>query len=102
MAETYSSRNPFTRLRWVFQKMTIVLFFSWMTTSLLNIMFGYDTTSFAGVQSIPSFAREFGSQDGDGSYALSASRASFMSSIGFAGKLLGAMVGSVPERMTAA
>lgn len=63
-----------------------------MLTSLLNIHFGYDTTSFAGVQSIPAFAQKFGSRQSDGSYALSASRASFMSSVAFAGKILGAIV----------
>lgn len=92
-----SSRNPLTRLRLVFKKMTWTLFMAWMITSLLNVMFGYDTTSFAGVQSIPSFDKQFGTPSKGGTYALSPSRASFMSSCAFAGKLLGALVGCSPS-----
>lgn len=84
---------PFEKIYDVFRKMTWKLFFIWMLTSVLNIMFGYDSTSFSGLQNIPSFAREFGTPNSsDGSYGLSASRASFMSSVGFAGKLLGTLV----------
>lgn len=80
-------------IRQVFKKMTPALFTAWMITSLLNVMFGYDTTSFAGVQSIPAFACEFGSYDPEqDACALSPSRASFMSSVGFAGKLVGTLV----------
>ncbi|KAI1324482.1 general substrate transporter [Xylariaceae sp. FL0255] len=96
-------KNTTTRLkdspaefRRVFKDMTWRLFMCWQITSLMNIMFGYDTTSFAGVQSIPAFAREFGDPMKDGSYALSASRVSFISSIGFAGKIVGALAASVP------
>ena len=89
-------KSPFVKLQWVFSKMTLVLFSAWMITALLNISFGYDTTSFGGVQSIPAFAKEFGGLKGDGTYALSASRASFMSSVAFAGKLLGAMTAPMP------
>ena len=88
--------NKSLSMRAVFKKMTLPLFTAWMITSLLNIMFGYDTTSFAGVQSIPAFAKEFGGPDGKGGYALSASRASFMSSIGFAGKLVGSLTAPLP------
>ncbi|KIW53744.1 hypothetical protein PV05_06158 [Exophiala xenobiotica] len=91
-----SSRNPLTRLHGVFKKMTWTLFTAWMITSLLNVMFGYDTTSFAGVQSIPSFDKQFGTPSKGGTYALSPSRASFMSSCAFAGKLLGALSAPLP------
>lgn len=77
----------------MFSKIPPVLFVCWMITAILNILFGYDTTSFGGVQSIPAFEREFGNPTGpDGSYEISPSRALFMSSIGFAGKVFGALV----------
>lgn len=79
----------------IFRKLTPALFTAWMLTAVLNIMFGYDTTSFAGVQSIPAFAREFGDPSKSG-WALSASRASFMSSVAFAGKLVGTLTCSYP------
>lgn len=84
---------PLERFQHVFQKMTWSLFLIWMLTSITNIMFGYASTSFSGLQGIPSFAREFGTPSGaDGSYTLSASKVSFMSSIGLAGKLFGTLV----------
>ncbi|OAA65780.1 General substrate transporter [Niveomyces insectorum RCEF 264] len=78
--------------RYVFQKMTWPLFSAWMISALINIIFGYETTSFSGVQSIPGFAREFGSQTGPNKWALSAARASYTSSTAFAGKLVGSLV----------
>ncbi|KAF2452369.1 general substrate transporter [Lineolata rhizophorae] len=76
----------------VFREMTPALFVSCFITALLNMLFGFDTTSFAGVQSIPAFGRQFGTPIGpNGAYQLSASRASFMSSIGFAGKFVGTL-----------
>ena len=72
------------------ESMTPRLFACCLITALLNMLFGFDVVSFAGVQSIPAFARQFGSPIGEnGTYQLSASRASFMSSIGFAGKIVG-------------
>ncbi|KAJ5602258.1 sugar transporter [Penicillium lagena] len=76
----------------LFEKMTPILFLSWMVTAQINIIFGYETTSFSGVQSMPSFATEFGSQDSSGKWALSAARASYTSSTAFAGKLIGSLV----------
>lgn len=70
------------------QSMTPRLFACCLVTALLNMLFGFDVTSFAGVQSIPAFARQFGSPIGNGEYQPSASRASFMSSIEFAGKII--------------
>lgn len=79
--------------RMMFKKLTYPLFMCWIITAILNILFGFDTTSFGGVQNIPAFQNEFGTPIGEnGSYALSASRASFMSSVAFAGKFLGALV----------
>lgn len=84
---------PLKKIQDVFQKMTWNLFLIWMLTSITNIMFGYASTSFSGLQSIPSFTQEFGTPNGtDGSYSLSASKVSFMSSIGLAGKLFGTLV----------
>ncbi|OQV00416.1 hypothetical protein CLAIMM_05911 [Cladophialophora immunda] len=78
--------------RSVLAKMTWPLFFCSFVTAMLNMLFGFDTTSFAGVQSIPAFERQFGTPSGtDGSYALSASRASFISSVAFAGKFCGTL-----------
>lgn len=72
--------------------MTPRLFACCFITALLNMLFGFDISSFAGVQNIPAFQRQFGQPTGtDGAYALSASRASFMSSIGFAGKAVGTL-----------
>lgn len=78
--------------RYVFRKMTPFLFTCWMMTALLNVIFGYETTSFAGVQNIPAFEREFGTPNADGEYALTPARASYTSSSAFAGKLLGSLV----------
>jgi hypothetical protein len=81
----------------VFEKMTPFLFVSWMVTAQINIIFGYETTSFSGLQSMPSFAKEFGSQDSSGKWALSAARASYTSSTAFAGKLIGSLVYTYSE-----
>lgn len=78
--------------QYVFGKMTVRLFVAWMITALVNIVFGYETTSFSGVQSIPAFAKEFGSKTGPDEWALSAARASYTSSSAFAGKLVGSLV----------
>ena len=79
-------------VQYVFRKMTWALFSCWMITALVNIVFGYETTSFSGVQSIPAFAKEFGSKTPKGAYALSPARASYTSSTAFAGKLVGSLV----------
>jgi len=77
----------------VVNKFTPTLVLACSITALLNLLFGMDTTSFGGVQNIPSFGRQFGTQIGPhGTYLLSASRSSFMSSVAFAGKLFGALV----------
>ncbi|ERS95112.1 hypothetical protein HMPREF1624_08604 [Sporothrix schenckii ATCC 58251] len=88
------ARNNILSARYVFQKMTWPLFSAWMISALINIIFGYETTSFSGVQSIPGFTREFGAETkpGSGKYALSPARASYTSSTAFAGKLVGALV----------
>lgn len=93
-ASTALSEKSSSRIAWkvLFEKMTPVLFVSWMITAQINIIFGYETTSFSGVQSMPSFAKEFGSQDSSGKWALSAARASYTSSTAFAGKLIGSLV----------
>ncbi|KAK5171471.1 uncharacterized protein LTR77_004616 [Saxophila tyrrhenica] len=98
MAGSIDEKGPssLTGFKIMFKKMTVPLFFAWIITALLNIMFGYDTTSFGGVQSIPAFEREFGTPTGeDGAYVLSPARASYMSSLAFVGKFLGALLGSV-------
>ena len=77
---------------YVFQKMTVSLFVTWMITAMVNIIFGYETTSFSGVQSIPAFAKEFGTEVKPKKWALSAARASYTSSLAFVGKLLGSLV----------
>ena len=78
--------------RFVFRKMTGRLFMVWMISALVNIIFGYETTSFSGLQSIPAFAKEYGSKTATGTYALSPARASYTSSTAFVGKLLGSLV----------
>jgi sugar porter (SP) family MFS transporter len=76
----------------IMKKMTLPLFGVCFVTAMLNMLFGFDTTSFAGVQSIPAFEDQFGTPIGaGGSYELSSSRASFMSSVAFAGKFLGTL-----------
>ena len=90
--------RPLASFHDVFRKLTWKLFLIWMLTSILNIMFGYDTTAFSGIQSNPAFAREYGSLTPKHTYALSASRASFMSSVAFAGKLLGCFVSLPADR----
>lgn len=82
-----------SRLRDMLSKVTPSLMVACFVTALLNLLFGFDTTSFAGVQSIPAFERQFGTPTGpDGEYELSGARASFMSSIGFVGKFCGTLV----------
>ncbi|CAL5867003.1 uncharacterized protein PFLUO_LOCUS1215 [Penicillium psychrofluorescens] len=59
---------------------------------MLNMLFGFDTTSFSGVQSIPAFIDQFGNAvKPDGSSAISAARVSFMSSVAFVGKFFGTL-----------
>lgn len=84
--------GPKGGLQTMISRLTWPLFAACFITAMLNMLFGFDTTSFAGVQSIPAFDRVFGTKQPDGSYALSASRASFMSSVGFAGKFMGTLV----------
>lgn len=79
--------------------MTLRLFVACFSTALLNMLFGFDTTSFAGVQSIPGFERQFGSEHPDGSYTLSGAQVSFMSSIGFLGKFFGTLVCNFASRV---
>ena len=81
--------HPWRRLA---HMMTPRLFAACFITAMLNMLFGFDTSSFAGVQSIPGFERQFGSELADGSYRLSSARVSFISSIGFAGKFCGTLV----------
>lgn len=76
--------------------MTPRLFACCLITALLNMLFGFDISSFAGVQNIPAYQRQFGTATApDGSPMLSASQASFISSIGFAGKFVGTLTASV-------
>jgi hypothetical protein len=79
-------------LKSMLKKMTLALFSACFITAMLNMLFGFDTTSFSGVQSIPAFEHQFGTPTGDGEYGLSGSRASFMSSVAFAGKFFGTLV----------
>ena len=79
-------------MRYVYNKMTWPLFSTWMISALVNIIFGYETTSFGGVQSIPAFVKQFGDKTAKGTYVLSAARASYTSSTAFAGKLIGALI----------
>lgn len=82
-----------SRLGAMLSKVTPSLTLACFVTALLNLLFGFDTTSFAGVQSIPAFERQFGTPTGpDGEYELSGARASFVSSIGFLGKFCGTLV----------
>lgn len=82
-----------SRFGGILRKVTPSLTVACLVTALLNLLFGFDTTSFAGVQSIPAFERQFGTPTGSGGkYELSGARASFMSSIGFVGKLCGTLV----------
>jgi SP family sugar:H+ symporter-like MFS transporter len=76
----------------LFRKMTFRLFVASVVTALMNLILGIDTTSFGGVQNIPAFQKEFGTRSATGTYALSPSRASFMSSVAFSGKFVGTLV----------
>lgn len=82
-------------VRYVFRKMTWRLFAAWIITALINIIFGYETTSFSGLQSIPAFAKKYGAES-DGAWALSPARASYTASSAFGGKLLGSLVRHPP------
>jgi hypothetical protein len=79
-------------LKGMIKKITPALFTACFITAMLNMLFGFDTTSFSGVQSIPAFERQFGTPTSDGGYGLSSSRASFMSSVAFSGKFFGTLV----------
>lgn len=93
-------KSALQKWRHVFGKMTPMLFLCWMVTAQVNIIFGYETTGFSGVQSIPGFAREFGSETKPGKWALSPARASYTSSTAFAGKLVGSLVNTLLPLLT--
>lgn len=57
------------------------LLFACAVSGFGSIIYGYDGGSFSGLQSIPSFAREFGVKSAKGTYALSTGHASFLNSI---------------------
>ncbi|KAJ5212494.1 uncharacterized protein N7498_004140 [Penicillium cinerascens] len=79
-------------MKYVFRKMTWRLFWAWMVTALINVIFGYEVTSFGGVQSIPAFAKQFGQKTASGKYELSSERASYTASLAFVGKLVGSLM----------
>ncbi|KAF5373744.1 hypothetical protein D9758_000707 [Tetrapyrgos nigripes] len=77
-------------------KLLAVTFFM----ALGNIIYGYDTNSFGGVQAIPAFGKQFGIFDETlNRYALSARTSSLLTSLAFVGKLVGTMIiGPCTER----
>ncbi|KAK7054677.1 hypothetical protein VNI00_003140 [Paramarasmius palmivorus] len=61
--------------------------------ALGNIIYGYDTASFGGVQAIPAFGKQFGEFDPTlNRYALSAYLSSLLTSLAFLGKLVGTII----------
>ncbi|KAJ3801455.1 hypothetical protein GGU11DRAFT_753602 [Lentinula aff. detonsa] len=68
--------------------------------ALGNVIYGYDTASFGGVQAIPAFGKQFGIFDPTlGQYALPAKTSSLLTSLAFAGKLIGTIIiGPCTER----
>lgn len=57
-----------------------------------NVLFGIDVSSFGSLQALPSFLRQFGELQPDGSYGLSTSRKSIMNSVNWTGKLVGCAI----------
>ncbi|THU82598.1 general substrate transporter [Dendrothele bispora CBS 962.96] len=68
--------------------------------ALGNVIYGYDTNSFGGVQAIPAFGKQFGDFDPTlNRYALPARTSSLLTSLAFAGKLIGTIIiGPCTER----
>merc|ERR1711939_1035290 len=59
-----------------------------------GFLFGYDTGYIAGVKEMPFWLQEFGSQTPDGTYELTTSRDSLVTSILSAGTFFGALLGA--------
>lgn len=70
---------------------TAYLWFCAVAFAWGNVLFGVDTGSFGSTQSLPSFLRTFGVDQGDGTYALPTTRKAIMNSMVWPGKLLGAL-----------
>ncbi|KAF9052175.1 general substrate transporter [Rhodocollybia butyracea] len=68
--------------------------------ALGNVIYGYDTASFGGVQAIPAFGKQFGVFEPSlGQFALPAKTSSLLTSLAFAGKLIGTVIiGPCTER----
>ncbi|KAK1217419.1 hypothetical protein PQX77_019959 [Marasmius sp. AFHP31] len=80
-------------IRGALGKLTPRLFFIVGLMSLGNIIYGYDTASFGGVQAIPAFGRQFGAFDSNlNRYALPARTSSLLTSLAFLGKLIGTII----------
>ncbi|KAI3599979.1 sugar transporter [Moniliophthora roreri] len=84
----------------VLSKMTPRLFAITAFMALGNIIYGYDTASFGGVQAIPAFGRQFGEFDRTlNRYALPARTSSLLTSLAFLGKFIGTLfIGPLTER----
>ncbi|KAJ8079086.1 hypothetical protein AAF712_006464 [Marasmius tenuissimus] len=80
-------------IRGALGKLTPRLFFIVGLMSLGNIIYGYDTASFGGVQAIPAFGRQFGTFDSKlNRFALPARTSSLLTSLAFLGKLIGTII----------
>lgn len=84
-----------------FQAATPSIFFFCGIYAMGSVFFGYDSSSFSGVQAMDPFVRQFGSYNAaTGTYALSSLTKSLMNSLPLLGKFLSAAaVGSVIERL---
>lgn len=84
-----------------FKTATPSLFFFCGIYAMGSIFFGYDSSSFSGVQAFDPFVRQFGTYDAaTGSYILSSLTTSLMNSLPLLGKFLSAAaIGSILERL---
>ncbi|KAL0578680.1 hypothetical protein V5O48_003300 [Marasmius crinis-equi] len=70
-------------------KLTPRLFFIVGLMSLGNVIYGYDTASFGGVQAIPAFGKQFGTFDSKlNRYSLPARTSSLLTSLAFLGTII--------------
>ncbi|GAA5918674.1 hypothetical protein JCM6882_004184 [Rhodosporidiobolus microsporus] len=82
-----------------FRFFTPVLLLSCLSLTFGDMLFGYDTSSFGGLQANAGFIRRFGQLD-NGVYAFTATTRALLTSLAFIGKFIGCAVsGMVIERI---
>ncbi|GAA5914320.1 hypothetical protein JCM6882_008160 [Rhodosporidiobolus microsporus] len=84
-----------------FRHFTPILLLSCLCLTFGDLLFGYDTASFGGLQANPGFVRAFGElNEATGQYGFTATTRALLTSLAFVGKFIGcAISGTVIERI---